>query len=71
MKLRTFIVLLASSGMSEPMFGQSFSSGSTGADGPLNITAPGVTIFDPKTFNPPLNPAGDNIFNFYDCVHWL
>ena len=44
----------------------SFVSGSTGADGALNITgAPGtVVVFDPKSYNPPLNPAGDNIFNF-------
>jgi len=30
----------------------------------LNLTTPGVVLFDPKTFTPPLNPAGDNIFNF-------
>src|SRR5882724_11007418 len=41
---------------------QTFSSGSTGADGPLNITAPGVTYFDPKALN--INPKGDNIFHF-------
>src|SRR3989442_623922 len=43
---------------------QSFSSGSTGADGDLNITAPGVTVFDPKTFGAQVNPADTNIFNF-------
>jgi hypothetical protein len=44
----------------------SFASGSNGSDGALNITgAQGQVItFDPKSFNPPLNPAGDNIFNF-------
>jgi hypothetical protein len=44
----------------------SFASGSNGSDGALNITgAQGTVItFDPKSFNPPLNPAGDNIFNF-------
>jgi len=42
-------------------------TGSTGADGPLDFAnvAPGTTVlFDPSKFNPPLNPAGDNIFNF-------
>src|SRR5713101_355998 len=43
---------------------QSFNSGSNGSDGALNLTTPGTIIFDPKSFNPPLNPAGDNIFNF-------
>ena len=41
---------------------QTFSSGSTGADGALNITAPGVTYFNPAALN--LNPAIPNIFNF-------
>jgi hypothetical protein len=41
---------------------QQFSSGSTGADGALNITAPGVTYLDPKAMN--INANGDNIFNF-------
>ena len=39
-----------------------FSSGSTGSDGALNITAPGVTYLDPKAMS--INPKGDNIFNF-------
>ena len=44
----------------------SFNSGSTGADGALNITGASGTVvtFDPKSFNPPLDPAADNIFNF-------
>jgi len=41
---------------------QQFSSGSTGADGALNITAAGVTYLDPKAMM--INPKGDNIFNF-------
>lgn len=39
-----------------------FSSGSTGADGALNITAPGVTYLDPKAMH--INAASDNIFHF-------
>jgi hypothetical protein len=50
-----------------PASAQTFTSGSTGADGALdfsNLPAGSVVTFDPKKFNPPLNPAGDNIFNF-------
>jgi hypothetical protein len=43
---------------------QTFSSGSTGTDGALTYNTPGTYVFDPKTFSPPLDPAGDNIFNF-------
>lgn len=43
---------------------QAFTSGSTGADGALTLTTPGVVNFDPKSFNPPLDPEGDNVFNF-------
>jgi hypothetical protein len=43
---------------------QSFSSGSTGSDGALNLTTPGVVIFNPKSFSPALDPSGDNVFNF-------
>jgi hypothetical protein len=41
---------------------QIFSSGSTGADGALNITVPGLTNFDPSKI--PNHHAGDTIFNF-------
>jgi len=44
--------------------GQSFNAGSTGADGALVLTAPGTIVFDPRTFNPPLNPGGDNVYHF-------
>jgi len=43
---------------------QTFNSGSNGSDGALNLTTPGTIIFDPKSFTPPLNPAGDNVYNF-------
>src|SRR5258708_7016880 len=43
---------------------QTFVSGSTGADGALSYTVPGTYYFDPKSLNPPLNSAGNNIFNF-------
>lgn len=44
--------------------GQTFSSGSNGSDGALNLTTPGTILFDPKTFNPPLDPDGDNVYHF-------
>ncbi|MBI1928047.1 hypothetical protein HYR99_27865 [Candidatus Poribacteria bacterium] len=43
-----------------------FNSGSTGADGVLDLSGaqPGTIIFDPRTFTPPLDPDGDNIYHF-------
>ncbi|MBV9084800.1 MAG: hypothetical protein JOZ62_19150 [Acidobacteriaceae bacterium] len=43
---------------------QVFSSGSTGSDGPLNITTQGTVLFDPQSFTPPLNSKGDNVYDF-------
>jgi hypothetical protein len=43
---------------------QSVSSGSTGIDGALILATPGTIVFDPRTFNPPLNAAGDNVYQF-------
>ena len=42
----------------------SFNSTSTGSDGALNLTTQGTILFDPTTFTPPLNPSGNNIYNF-------
>jgi hypothetical protein len=56
--------LLAVIALAAVAHSQSFDTGSTGADGSLTLTAPGTTIFDPQSFNPPLNPAGDNIYHF-------
>src|SRR5207247_8124687 len=39
-----------------------FSSGSTGHEGALDVTAAGVTYFDPVALN--LNPVVPGIFNF-------
>jgi len=46
--------------------GQGFNTGSNGADGALDYSKfpPGNYVFDPSKFNPPLDPSGDNIFNF-------
>ena len=30
---------------------------STGADGALELTTPGIVVFDPRSFNPALNPV--------------
>ena len=45
-------------------FAQTFESTSTGADGALELTTPGVVEFDPASFVPALDPEGDNIFHF-------
>jgi len=55
------IFCFANAGLSQS---QTFNSGSNGSDGALNLTTPGTVIFDPKSFNPPLNPTGDNVYNF-------
>ena len=45
---------------------QTFTSGSNGSDGALDLTGanPGQIVFDPATFTPPLDTDGDNIFHF-------
>jgi hypothetical protein len=46
-------------------FAQTFDSGSTGADGALAFPAtPGTVVFDPRAFDPPLDPDGDNVYHF-------
>jgi len=67
MTIRTFWALCFSmtSWMAVPVAGQpSFNSTSSGSDGALNLTTPGTVVFIPSSFNPPLNPSGNNIFNF-------
>lgn len=44
--------------------GQTFSSTSNGSDGALSLTTPGTVLFDPKTFNPPLDTDGDAVYHF-------
>lgn len=44
--------------LSAAVYGQSFPSGSTGADGDLNITAPGVTVFTQTPV------GGGTVYNF-------
>jgi len=44
---------------------QTFSSGSNGSDGALNFTGQtGTIVFDPASFNPPLDPDHDNVYHF-------
>ena len=55
-----FVCIL--SAVSVLTWGQTFISGSNGSDGALNLTTPGIVVFDPAASN--LNAAGDNVFNF-------
>lgn len=57
-----FAIVLSSLGIPTIWAQQTFGSGSSGADGPLNITSPGLTYFDPAKI--PNHHAGDTIFNF-------
>lgn len=41
-----------------------FDSTSNGSDGALNLTTPGTILFDPRSFTPPLDQDGDNIYHF-------
>lgn len=59
--LLTSIAMMA---VAAPVFGQTISSTSTGSDGALNLTTPGIVVFNPQSFNPVLNPSGNNIYNF-------
>ena len=59
------VVLLMLTGIVGPVVqAQTFNSGSNGSDGPLELATPGITIFDPKSFTPPKDPDGDNVFHF-------
>lgn len=58
---------VAIAGFTGPVEAQTFSSGSTGVDGALDISnpaAPTVIQFDPSTFNPPLDPDRDGVYHF-------
>jgi hypothetical protein len=57
--LLSAILLFCSRAEAQP--GTTFSSGSTGVDGALNITAPGVSYFNPAAMNLTKNT---NVFNF-------
>ena len=49
------------------LFGQadfSVDSGSDGSDGALNLVEAGTVIFDPATFDPPLDADGDGVYHF-------
>jgi hypothetical protein len=57
------MVLLLGSAVS--VQAQTFTSGSSGEDGALNLTTPGVvSFFDPGAFNPPLDVDGDGVYHF-------
>lgn len=44
---------------------QTYNSGSNGSDGALDFTGQtGSIVFDPSTFNPPLDPDHDNVYHF-------
>lgn len=61
---KSLLMMTIALGSSAAAIAQTFSSGSTGADGALNLTTPGIVVFNPRTFNPPLDPDGDNIYHF-------
>ena len=58
------LTVLALPSSAPDLHAQTFNSGSNGSDGALDLTTPGTIIFDSKSFNPPLDPDGDNVFHF-------
>jgi hypothetical protein len=64
--LSTLIIVVFAALFSEgrSIQAQTFDSGSNGSDGALNLTTPGTIDFDPRTFDPPLDPDGDNVYHF-------
>ncbi|MEQ8820413.1 MAG: hypothetical protein RLY93_09210 [Sumerlaeia bacterium] len=66
--LRALLPLLSVSLLGATLAGaQTFNCGSTGSDGALSFPAsatPVTHVFDPKTFNPPLDPDGDGVYHF-------
>lgn len=56
------VALFALFSAGRPALGQTFESGSTGADGALNLTTPGTIVFDPVALG--LADDGDNVFQF-------
>jgi len=64
-RLRPQFAALAFVLLASPALGQSFTSGSDGSDGALTFAEDaGVIEFDPATFDPPLDPDGDNVYHF-------
>jgi hypothetical protein len=66
--LRAVGVALAMVAVSSTSFGQTFTSGSDGSDGALNLpTGSGIVIFDPfdeNRWGKVLDPDGDGVYNF-------
>jgi hypothetical protein len=61
-RMKTAIALLLMAALGA--IGQSFNSGSTGADGALSLTSPGLVEFDPKTIRPNPKPGEENVYHF-------
>lgn len=58
------VFLIVGSHLLSSATAQTFASGSNGSDGALVLTTPGNVNFDPKNFNPPLDPDGDGVYHF-------
>lgn len=64
MKLPVSSAIALALGLIGPALAQDYASGSNGSDGALTFPAnAGVIEFDPTTFDPPLDPDGDNVYH--------
>ena len=43
---------------------QTYDSGSNGSDGALVFSGSGDIVFDPRSYDPPLDPDGDGVYHF-------
>ena len=61
----TLSALIALAALQGPLKAQpTFDSGSTGSDGALELSTPGIVVFDPAAFSPVLDADGDGIYHF-------
>jgi hypothetical protein len=64
-KIRLSTVILAVILGGSALGAQTFNSGSNGSDGALDLTGQsGTLVFNPASFNPPLDPDHDNVYHF-------
>jgi hypothetical protein len=65
MNRKLLVMVLAAILSGSTLGAQTFNSGSNGSDGALDLTGrSGTLVFDPASFNPPLDPDHDNVYHF-------
>ncbi len=60
--------LILTLGLTVSQVAAQFNSGSDGSDGALVLNTPGINVFDPASFTPPLDSDGDGIYHFTTII---